>query len=299
MRSTTMTGAFIVIFLIAAQLGILDVSTYVRLGPGAAVAAPQKPKCPHRPIGWTGKWPPSWCYEDTSAMSKADVLLHLTAPQEKGRGAAATRSYQLVARNNGRGAADSATLILPFDPTLQAVVDVHFSSARAWVSEAPTGTLKMQLGELGGGDVVTATVRLRTLATAPIGTSLTVRAWVEWHAKANSGKARSNRLQLTITQDGVRNSLAALDMTPSKGTPSTLFKTIYDGFSSNERVSVWYHGPNGAAVGLGEFLADAEGRVDYDLSAKKLAGGRYTIVMYGQFSQVSATGEFTVSAPSP
>jgi hypothetical protein len=257
---------------------------------------PDKPICPERPKDPTVKWPPSWCRLAPRGVSAASLLLSLTTVPKNGALLSPTVTYQIVAKNAGRGSAETAKLVLPIMPEAQVVLDARFSSLHAWISAALTDTLEMQLGGLGAGEVVTATVRLRTLATVRIGTNLTARAWVDWHSKVNGGTARSNRVKLTIIRDGLSIAPVPLELTPATGAPTTIFKAVYDGFSSNERVSFWYHQPDGRIVGLDEMQADAQGRITMSLSATALAIGQYTLVAYGQYSQVSATAAFTVLA---
>ena len=89
-------------------------------------------------------------------------------------------------------------------------------------------------------------------------------------------------------------STVSLAIDPYAGLPTAVFAIAYDGFASNERVSLWYNRPDGDAVGLGEVRADAQGRLNHSIPATMLPIDRFTLVAYGQCSRVTAVGVLEV-----
>jgi hypothetical protein len=221
--------------------------------------------------------------------------LRLTTEPKGAIGPGQIATYQLVAHNSGRGAADALRGSLPFAPEAQTLLDATFTSPSAWVSTILSNAVELRLGALKSGQTVTATLRLRTSQDAAMGRELTTRARFQWNSRGGSSAGVSNPTQFIIGQDSARSAIAPLGVTPSAGPPSTAFAVVYDGFASGERVSLWYHGPDGKATGLNELQANMEGRITYTLSIPALRAGQYQIRAFGQCSQVSAAGIFTIT----
>jgi hypothetical protein len=201
--------------------------------------------------------------------------------------------YQLVARNQGTGIANNILVVLPFTPGVQAIETVTFSSPNAWVSAILTNAIELRPGLLHRDETVTATLRLRTAPASQLGTLLATRAQLQ--SSHDSEPRFSNRVSLAVSTADASASTVPLKITPSSGPPATSFDITYDGFASNERVSLWYHPLEGAVVSLGEIHADAQGIATLRFPATRFASGRYQLVAYGQCSQVSAVGAFTVT----
>jgi hypothetical protein len=267
------------------------------LGHAVALAAPELPTCPPRPLDPKIKWPPSWCkLPKPTSVATAGLLLGLAVDPNRAVAPEAIATYQVVARNAGRGTAKNIKLVVPYNPELQAVLDTRFSPPGGWVGAVLSDTIELRLGQLGAGAVATATVRLRTLANARLGAGLSVRARAEWMG-GRHGTALSNRVALVVARANASEPTVPLAISPEEGSAGTTFDIGYDGFSSSEQVSLWYHQPDGSIVGLREVQADAQGRVAYPLAAANLPSGQFRLVAYGQASQVSAVGIFSIQAP--
>jgi hypothetical protein len=200
-------------------------------------------------------------------------------------------AYQLVAHNSGRGDAAATQITLPFAADALTLVDTTFSSPGAWVSAVLTGAVELHMASLKHDQTITATLRLRTSPDTRIGRDLTTRARVRW---GSSGLGLSNRSALVVGPRAAGQQSARLAIAPPEGTPTTTFVVVYDGFASNERVSLWYQRPDGGNTALGEARADAQGRIAYTVAARALPAGRSTLVAYGQCSLVSAVGSVSV-----
>jgi hypothetical protein len=203
-------------------------------------------------------------------------------------------TYQVVAHNSGRGDASDLRMMLPFTPDAQTPLDTTFSSASGWVSEVLTDALELRLGPLKRDETITATLRLRINPTAQLGRDLATRAWFQWSARHGSGGGLSNQAPLVVARQAANQQDVLLAIEPRTGVPTMTFAITYDGFASNEHVSLWYQQPDSASVGLGELQADTQGRIAYHLAATALRAGRYTMVAYGQCSRVSAVRAFEV-----
>jgi uncharacterized repeat protein (TIGR01451 family) len=201
-------------------------------------------------------------------------------------------TYRLVVRNSGRADATQVRVTLPFAQDTQTLLNTTFSGPGAWVSAVQTGTVELHLASLKREQTLTTTLRLATDAAAQFGRSLATRAQVRWN---NSDIRFSNRISPVVARAAAAALPARLLVSPPSGSPSTTFDISYDGFTSREQVSLWYQQPDGSQIGVGQIQADLQGRIVYHLSATALAAGQYRFVMFGQFSQVSAVGTFTIS----
>jgi hypothetical protein len=207
---------------------------------------------------------------------------------------AAIATYQLVARNSGRGDASDVRITLPFAADAQTPLDAMFSTPTGWVSAVLTETVELRLGALKRAQTITATLRLRISPAAQLGRDLATRALFHWSARHSSGSGLSNHAPLIVAEQAAEQRLAALAITLASGPPTTTFAITYDGFASNEHVSMWYQGPDGGNVGLGDVRADPQGRATYHLMAATLPTGRYNVSASGQCSQIAAVGTFVI-----
>jgi hypothetical protein len=263
-----------------------------------ALEVPDKPICPERPKDPTVKWPPSWCRLPKSPRTdkKSQVFLRLLADPNSRVAPGALVAYELGAYNGGQRSAEDVQVSLPLQPALQTVVDVRFSRPDVQLAGTPVDTVDMQFGRLKPGEIVTATLLLHTSASAAEGADLSLRASARWNA-GHSGPVLSNRVALTIAGSSASSATVPIQIEPAAGSAATTFALSYGGFASNERVSLWYHRPDGQVVGIGELLADAQGTIDDQLSATTLTRGQYWLVAFGQFSHVTAVGNLTIAGP--
>jgi hypothetical protein len=223
----------------------------------------------------------------------ASLCLALESDPNSAAAPAATVTYQIIARNLGRGAANNLHWMMPLSPRVQSLRDIRFSRPDAWVSAILADAVEMRLAQLLPGEVATTTLRLYTSETAPVAAALNARVQATWSDK-HGGAALSNRVSLVVGRANVSSPTVPLEISVV-GAPVNLFVFSYAGFASSEQVSLWYHRANGADVGLGQVAADTQGRLAYNLPASALPSGEYQIVAYGHCSQVSAVGVLTVA----
>lgn len=198
-------------------------------------------------------------------------------------------SYEIVATNRGRGPAKGVQITVPFDPAEVAVLDARFSRGGAWVSSLLTDTLRIDTGPLGGGgDVLTATVRLRVLPGVAEGEALGERLTFRWTDRVRGGSGQSNLPALVAGQETADAPTYPLALEqPAPRAPLGLSSPL---FIPNEPVAVWYDTPNGRSVAAGVFVADSGGSLRASLSTAELPPGRYQIVAHGQWSNLTAAG---------
>jgi hypothetical protein len=280
-------GAFAIILI--AYLGVLNSKASHAVGSNLALAQARPTFPPDRPT-----FPPT---PHAHEAQPEDICLRLAAEPSSMSIPAGTVIYRLAAQNNGRGRAANVHVRLPFVPDTQTLLDAHFTKPNAWLSAILTDSIELHFGSLVGDEIVTATLWLRTAPNAQIGTSIATRARVDWDGQANT--ALSNRVSLVIARADASNAIVPLEIAPATGDSAANFAIIYDGFASHEQVSMWYHQPDGRVVALGEMRADTQGRISLTFPEAVLASGRYMFVAYGQCSQVTAVGSFTVSGKQP
>jgi hypothetical protein len=300
-----MSFVTIACLLLAGVLGMGPVFNALPPGLVAVSADTDLPPCPPPPEDPNIPWPPYPCKEEPPPepspsppmphAKSADLSLCLEAEPSGTLRPSDTIIYRLVAYNYGRDDATSVHVLFSFIGGAQEVVNATFTSADAWVSAVLTDELEMWLGPLKAGEAVTATLLLRIAPGAPLGLNLTNRARMEWADEGLGGAGLSNRVSLAVAATAVGNPTALLDIAQPAGALTTTLAATYDGFASNEAVSLWYHRPDGGAVGAGNARADAQGRLSYSLATDELTAGRYLLVAHGLCSRVSAVGVFAVA----
>jgi hypothetical protein len=268
------------------ELAHADISHFI--GPTRATVLASKP-CP----------PPSKFDELTPDECKArpspDSLCVRTAAQPNSAVMPAQIvTYRFTMINNWRGDATHARLSLAITPERQKLVDVSFSQPDAWVSKASSNELVLSFATLRPGEVATATVRMQVSSAATSGQDLLSRAQLHWEGHGRVVETLSNQMRLLVGELASDSSTVPLDINPSVAPSTAAFIVAYPGFAANERISVWYHRSNGDNTPLTVVKADALGQMHYSLSPRALSAGRYALVAYGQCSQVTATGSFTV-----
>ena len=224
-------------------------------------------------------------------MSPTDFCLRLISDPTTTTSPAAIVTYQLVAHNSGRGEANHLRITFPITPEAQELLDATFTSPSAWVSAVLTNAVELRLEVLRSNATITATLRLRTNSAMSLGNSIVTRALLHWDGEA----LPSNRVSLLVAPALASSPVATLAIVPTAGASSTTFAFAYNGLTSYEHVSLWYHRPDGSVAAMPDSKADAKGQISGSLSANILSRGRYRLVAQGQCSQVVAVGTFTVT----
>lgn len=198
-------------------------------------------------------------------------------------------SYEIVATNRGRGLAKNVQITMPFDPAEVAVLDARFSRSGAWVSRLLTNTLQIDTGSLGGGgDVLTATVRLRVLDGLSADTSIADRLTFRWTDRVSGGGGESNLPVLIVGSEtkGAATYPLVVEQV-AQGGVLTVHSPL---FIPDEPVALWYDAPAGRSVAAGVAIADGSGIVRASIPTAGLPAGHYQVVAFGQWSALTAAG---------
>jgi hypothetical protein len=199
----------------------------------------------------------------------------------------------ITAMNRGPGAARQTVISMPLDPARVRVLDASFSASGAWVSRLDADRLELQTGPLAGnGGVVTATLRLAILDTAPAGGAIGQQLSFRWADNSSGGRGRSNTLDLAVGATATAD--AALFITPEAAPPGSERAVSSPSFAPDEPVSVWYNTPDGRAVELGRFAADGAGALAITIDDDGARPGAYSLVAYGHWTEFTAVTTFTV-----
>lgn len=203
-------------------------------------------------------------------------------------------SYTFVATNRGRGLATEAMITVPFDPAVVSVVDALTSRSATWVSKLGADFVEIRTGELASGDTVTATLRMRVAASAPLGTSLAPRMTFEWNDRTGGGKSSGNLLPLVVGERDLATAQYPLALENSDD--GFFFSAAI--FAPNEPVGLWYVIPSGRSVELGTTRADSAGLIDLELLIGDDAPGDYSLVAFGTWSGFTAVGDYSLVGSS-
>jgi len=205
-------------------------------------------------------------------------------------------TYTVVATNRGKGDATNVRITIPFDATEVQLFDVNMSREGVWVSGILSDSLEIQTGPIGrNGDVVTATIRLRTLPNATDNVPLGERLSYTWSDKRSGGSGRSNLPVLVVADDDEYEPIYQLKSTNhllsgSEGQATITFSTAI--FAPHEPIAFWYNTPDGKAKEVGLVYADVDGRVRLDFPLKQLEAGWYSMVAHGLWTEFTAVGVF-------
>ncbi|HJZ49682.1 MAG TPA: hypothetical protein VKE41_21040, partial [Roseiflexaceae bacterium] len=250
------------------------------------------------PSGRGGLNAPSSLLFHTGSAKKQGLPALVTVTQRASPNVAVrhggTLTYSIIATNRDKGSATNVTITLPFDPQLFKVLDAQFSRPNAWVSEANKDTLVIQTGQIGSGDVVTATVRMVVLPAATKNTRLAQRLTYRWQDARGGGQGRGNAPIVVVADGDSTQSLYSLGVAPSSAAAGSTLVFQGDMFVPGEPVALWYNTPDGRSVALGRMTAGGEGVIRRPFDTAGLRAGYYSMVAYGLWSEFTATAPFEV-----
>jgi streptogramin lyase len=205
-----------------------------------------------------------------------------------------TLTYAIIATNRDKGSATDVAITLPFDPQLIQVLDAQFSRPGAWVSELKNDAVIIQTGSLGGGDVVTATVRMVVQPAAANGARLSQRLTYRWEDASGGGQGRGNLPVVVVGDEDTNQSLYSLSVAPSSMASGSTLAFQGDIFEPGEPVALWYNTPDGRVVTAGRIIANDDGMIRRELDTAGLASGYYSMVAYGIRSEFTAVVAFEI-----
>lgn len=199
-------------------------------------------------------------------------------------------TFTIVAANYGKGSAKGATISLPVNPLLLHVLDARFDRPAAWVSRNDADMLEIKTGPLAAGDELQAVVRVQVAAAAPVGASLAQRLSFSWSDRVDGGDGRSNMPGVLVGPASISAELLPLVVAPS----ADGFSFASDLFAPGEPVGVWYNTPDGETVPLDTVFADADGMLNLELVTGAATAGRYELVVFGHWTELTSVGEFVI-----
>lgn len=194
----------------------------------------------------------------------------------------------IVVTNRGRGYAKNARLTLPIDPSEVTVLDASFSRSTVWISQLLSNTVQLDTGRLAsGGDVVTATLRLRVLEDATTGSSLAERISFRWSDEVRGGTGSSNLPMVRIDQANRADQTYRLAVENAQSQTELSISSSL--FMPKEPVAIWYDTPEGKSIAVGVVIADDHGAIEADVPLNGLPSGAYLMVAFGQWSEITAS----------
>jgi hypothetical protein len=178
----------------------------------------------------------------------------------------------------------------------QQIVDVTFPTAAGWATSVQSGSIGLRIERLGSGEIVTATLRLRTLRGSPLGSLLTAQAQLIGGANLADDSRRSNTIALVLEGAPRSRSTQPLQTDHYLSEDGGRFTVALHNLAPHEQVSLWLQRQGAEASALGSLQADERGDMIAQLETNKLALGTYTVVAYGQCSQITAVGQLVVGS---
>lgn len=213
------------------------------------------------------------------------LCLQLVARQEM-QSSGSVVSYDIVVRNMSH-TVRALRPVVSVPVGLQQGVEIVALPSGAWVREAQDAALQVALPSLAPSAALTMTVRMPLLDRIE---SMLTRVSIDWsNRRASVPATLSNQVLISLTD--VRG--------PVEGGILTLYRSaeglslVGAGFTSYERVGLWYDHPDGRTVALRDTIADSQGMMRVPLSAELLPALPGDIVAYGTCSQQWLVGRAT------
>lgn len=204
-------------------------------------------------------------------------------------------TYTIEVTNRGEGNADNTFITLPLDPAKVRVLDAQMDHPGAWVSALSPTMLEIETGLLsGGGDTMTATLRLVTVGDIPDGTVIDARLAYRWEDEAGGGSGPSNRVTLTKGSTDLSQAVYPLLADGTNDPASGILHFSSAIFAPNEVVAVWFNQPDGTARDGGFIHADGEGAISVPVALADFGPGSYGVVARGSWTEFTALGLFEV-----
>jgi uncharacterized repeat protein (TIGR01451 family) len=203
--------------------------------------------------------------------------------------------YTVFVRNHGKGSAKNVEVTMPLDPSVVVPLDATFSSEEAWVSELTDNRIVFQSGKIERENgMVSATIRLFVREHVAPGTSLDTRLLVDGRGVAES-LTRSNALPLVVGDENIQQPFLPLVADIPAAPENQVYNVTGNVFLPDERVSFWYHTPQGEDIPIGTVSADTAGIASLSVVPFGLPAGHYSIVAEGDWSRVVALYAFQIA----
>lgn len=202
-----------------------------------------------------------------------------------------TLQYEIRIKNYGSGRASSADVKLPYNRQLMTVTNSRFSKAGDWVSQLTNEHVIVTFGPVAPGEYRTATIIFKVQGNLVDNTVLNMRASYTW---AGSGTWPSNWAPVLVRSGDASAEWVWLSVTPDNGPVGTTHRFFTDRFIPGEGIITWLNTPTGVQPLTLRSIADTQGRVTVDFKSDGLKAGRYSLVLYGARSNLTAVATFIV-----
>lgn len=218
-----------------------------------------------------------------------DVRLYVT-PARANRGDVV--SYEILVKNSGNARADRARVELPFSEHMQ-VIRTEFGSSTTWVSALGETELTVMFGRLNRGEERRAKLFFEVGPNAPDGLEVRVRATGRYEG---DGSARFHSTYVTLTvggQDTAPEPSVTVEpaVTPAGGRLVFQVRNYFP----REQIFTWLNALGGSVLETNvASQADARGETSLTFDTRKLQPGEYSMVVFGNSSQITTVVPFTV-----
>jgi hypothetical protein len=207
-----------------------------------------------------------------------------------------TLAYEIRLMNYGKGAASSTRVVMPYHRNQYTLTHTKLTSAKGdWVSSIGQNSFTVTFGPLAAGEERLGTVYLKVAGNLADNTVISVRDSFDWSDKRDGGRHHSNWMPVVAANGDADSPWVWLYINQVSGKPGTVHKFFTDRFIPGERVTTWLNLPTGAVKALDlKATADSEGRIWLEFASTGLTPGNYSMVVYGNRSQLTALASFVV-----
>ncbi len=225
---------------------------------------------------------------------KAEVDVLLSANPNQTVPAGAVLTYQVTVTNRGDGEAWWTWLTFPLDAAKVQLMDVTTTRSNFWVTAVTGNQFTMEAGRLIPNDIVTATVRLRTLASLPAGTELP--QVVTFDAPDNDPLApdHSNMTHVTIGTTAQSRTILPLNVTPWLAPVGRTLTFSSMDFQPGELVTFWYSDSTPDETFVETIRTGDDGMLALLFNSGDLRPGYYTMLAHGQNSGLTGRVTFQI-----
>lgn len=238
--------------------------------------------------------PQGWMMMVPIKPSEVDVVLHanpsLTVP------AGAILTYHVVLTNRGDADAGQTDLTFPLDATKVQLLDVATTRSDFWVNSVSADHFTMEAGRLITNDVMTATVRLRTLSSLAAGTQLPQMVTFSNGDNDPSAPTQSNMTLVTIGASAQNQTIMPMDVVTWLAPVGRELRFSSAYFQPGELVTFWYTDATPKDTFVETIRTGDDGMVRLNFDSGVLRPGFFTMLAHGQNSGLMARVNFEMQA---
>ncbi len=206
-----------------------------------------------------------------------------------------TLAYEIRLANYGNGPASGTRVVFPYNRQQYTFTNTKLDSQKGdWVSAIGQDTITVNFGRLAAGERRVGTLYFKVAKNLADNTVISVRSSFEWSDSQNGGRAATNWAPVLVGSVNSNSQWVWLEVKPTSGKAGTVHKFFTDRFIPGERVTTWLNTPSGVRALNLTATADGYGRVWLDFASTGLTPGNYSLVVYGNRSQLTAVAAFVV-----